>query len=380
MNIEEARSRIDEVDDKIAALYDERMALAKQIGLEKNKLNKFVHDNNREKTVINRVTKLVNPEIMVYTKQLYNTMFDTSKAYQTQYMNLTSNVAKEIKKVLLEGRNAFPASAAVACQGVEGAFSSLAAEKLFQLSDITYFRNFEGVFNSIEKGLCEFGVLPIENSTVGSVNAVYDLMREHKFYIVRSIKLPVQHSLLAKKGTHFADIREIVSHEHAINQCGDLIKKLKNITVTMCENTAVAAQLVAESERADIAAISSRECAELYNLAIVENNVQSSKNNYTRFICISKSLKLYPSSNKISIMVNLPHTPGSLNKTLSKFSTLGLNLTKIESRPLQNTDFEFAFYFDFEGDIAKPEVLNLIAELDNYSDRFDFLGSYLEVM
>ncbi len=379
-SIEEARREIDEIDDQIANLYDRRMACAKVIGLEKAKTNNYVLDCNREKNIVNRVTKLVNPEIMVYTKQVFNALFDTSKAYQTQYMHLSSNVSEQIKKVLLEGRGSFPVSANIACQGVEGAFSSLAAEKLFELSDITYFRSFEGVFNAIEKGLCEFGILPIENSTVGSVNSVYDLMREHKFYIVKSIKLPVQHSLLVKKGVHITDIREIISHEHAINQCGDLIKKLKNVKVTVCENTAAAAQFVANSERRDVAAISSKECASIYGLTILENNVQSSMNNYTRFICISKTLKLYPFANKISVMVNLPHSPGSLNKMLSRFSTLGLNLTKLESRPLPNTDFEFAFYFDFEGDIAKPDVLNLIAELDNGSERFDFLGSYQEVM
>ncbi|NCA67753.1 MAG: bifunctional chorismate mutase/prephenate dehydratase [Clostridia bacterium] len=378
--IEEARDIINEIDDEIVKLYDRRMACAKLIGQEKAKGNNIVVDGNREKNIINRVTKSVNPEIMVYTKQLFNALFDTSKAYQTQFMHLSSNVSELIKKVLLEGRENFPSSANVACQGVEGAFSSIAAERLFALSDITYFRNFEGVFNAIEKGLCEFGILPIENSTVGSVNSVYDLMREHKFYIVKSIKLPVQHSLLAKKGVRFSDIREIVSHEHAINQCSELIKKIKNVKVTVCENTAVAAQLVAQSDRKDIAAISSKECASIYGLSIIESNVQTNTNNYTRFICISKTLKLYPFANKISIMVNLPHSPGSLNKMLSKFSTLGLNLTKLESRPLPNSDFEFAFYFDFEGDIAKPDVLNLIAELDNDSERFDFLGSYQEVM
>lgn len=379
-NIEDARKQIDNIDNQIAELYDKRMAYAKTIGLEKAKTDNIVFNPDREKEIINRVAKIVNPDIMVYTKQVFNALFDTSKAYQSQYLNLTSNVSNQIKKALLEGSGSFPINANIACQGVKGAFSSLAAERLFELSDITYFRSFEGVFNAIEKGLCEYGILPIENSTVGSVNNVYDLMREHKFYIVRSIKLPVQHSLLTKHGTHFADIREIVSHEHAINQCSDLISRIKNVKITVCENTAAAAQIVAKSEKTDIAAISSKECAAIYGLSIIENNVQSNTNNYTRFICISKNLKLYPNSNKISIMVNLPHSPGSLNKMLSKFSTLGLNLTKLESRPLPNTDFEFAFYFDFEGDIKKPEVLNLIAELDNASERFDFLGSYQEVM
>lgn len=380
MDIENLRKEIDSIDDQIASLYDKRMSIVKEIGLEKAKDNKNVLDTSREKEVINRVTKQVNPDVRVFAKMLYTTIFDTSKAYQSRFAHLASNISEQIQKVLKGKRESFPEYATIACQGVQGAYSQLAAERLFPLSDITYLKNFEGVFNAVQSGLCQFGILPIENSSVGSVNAVYELMKKFNFYIVKSIKLPIRHSLLAHKGVKVSDIKEIISHEQGINQCSELIKKLGNVKITYCDNTALAAKQVMESDRNDIAAISSRQCAELYGLAILENGIQDNDSNFTRFICISKTLKIFSNANKISMMVNLPHEPGSLNKLLSKFTALGLSLTKIESIPLPNTDFEFMFYFDFEADIEREEVQNLLAELDNRSEKFHFLGSYNEVI
>lgn len=380
MDIKDLRAEIDKLDDKIANLYDERMALVKKIGIEKAKSSDNVLDISREKEVINRVTKAVNPEIRVFTKMLYSTIFDTSKAYQSRFAYLPSNIGERIAKVLNEERQSFPEYATVACQGVQGAYSQLAAERLFTLSDITYLKNFEGVFNAVQKGLCDYGILPIENSSVGSVKAVYELMKKHNFYIVKSIKMPIRHSLLAKKGDKISDIKEIVSHEQGINQCSEFIKELGDVTITYCDNTAIAAKIVSESGRNDIAAISSRQCAELYGLSVLENDIQDNDNNYTRFICIAKELKIFRNANKISMMISLPHQTGSLNKVLSKFTVLGLSLTKLESIPMPNTDFEFIFYLDFEADIEKKEVQHLLAELDNGSEKFIFLGSYNEVI
>ena len=338
MTLEELRNRIDDIDDKIAALYLERQDTVRLIGEEKAKTHAPVFDPAREKKVIAKVTKQADDE---------------------QY---------------------FPVSASVACQGVEGSYSSIAADKLFEIADITFFRNFEGVFQAVEKGLCDYGVLPIENSAVGSVNAVYDLMKKHNFYIVRSIKLKVSHHLLAKKGVKRGDIKEIFSHEQAIGQCAAYIaKNFPSAKVTSCPNTAVAAESVARSDRTDVACISSRNCAELYGLGIVDSNIQDNDSNYTRFICISKRLELFAPADRISIMMTLPHESGSLNRVLNKFSTLGLNLTKLESRPLPGTDFEFMFYFDFEGQIENSDTLSLIAELDQGTEQFVFLGSYHEV-
>lgn len=378
--IEELRKKIDEIDDKIAALYLERQNTVREIGEEKARTHTAVSDPAREKKIIARVTKQADDEQKIYLKRVFETIMETSRAYQRRLVAPVSKLSDELRRVLMEGKKYFPVSSTVACQGVEGSYSSIAADKLFEIADITFFRNFEGVFQAVEKGLCDYGVLPIENSAVGSVNAVYDLMKKYRFYIVRSIKLKVSHHLLAKKGVALSDIKEIYSHEQAIGQCSAYLQKLpSSVKVTACPNTAVAAETVANSDRTDIACISSRNCADLYDLGILDSNIQDNDSNYTRFICISKTLEVFAPANRISIMMTLPHESGSLNRVLNKFSTLGLNLTKLESRPLPGTDFEFMFYFDFEGQIENSDTLSLIAELDQGTEQFVFLGSYYEV-
>lgn len=378
--LEELRKKIDTLDDEIAKLYLERQSVVKEIGEEKARNRTAVADPSREKQIIARVTKTADDEQKIYLKRVFETIMETSRAYQRRLVAPVSPLADELRRVLMEGKKYFPVSSTVACQGVEGSYSSIAADKLFEIADITYFRNFEGVFQAVEKGLCDYGVLPIENSAVGSVNAVYDLMKKHRFYIVRSIKLKVCHHLLAKKGVKISDIKEIFSHEQAIGQCAEYLQKFaKDVKITACPNTAVAAEKVAASDRTDVACISSRNCADLYDLGILDGNIQDNDSNYTRFICISKNLQVFAPAGKISIMMTLPHESGSLNRVLNKFSTLGLNLTKLESRPLPGTDFEFMFYFDFEGQIENSDTLALIAELDRGSEQFFFLGSYYEV-
>ena len=378
MKLEDLRGKIDTIDDMIASLYVRRMGVAKEIGTVKAENNIATESTLREKEILNRVTADMPEDIKLFAKQIFCALFDTSKAYQSSVSNVNSDIVAEIKEALAQGKVSFPTSAVVACQGVSGAYSSIAADKMFALSNNLYFKDFSGVFNAVEKGLCEYGVLPIENSSVGSVNAVYDLMRLHKFYIVRSFKLRVKHYVLGNGGADLKNIKEIISHEQALNQCAKYIKSLGDIKITVCDNTALAAKLVAESGREDIACISSRECAGIYGLSILAPNVQDNDGNYTRFIAISKKLQVFEDANKISIMVNVPHEVGSLNKLLNKFSTQGLNLTKLESRPMPNSAFEFVFYFDFEAKIDSPQVQNLLGELENTCDRFVFLGSYSE--
>ena len=378
--LEDLRQKIDEIDDGIVDLYLKRMAISKEIAEQQNKDGKGVANSKREKEVLNRVTEKVEDDLKGYTKQVFETLFETSKAYQLRYIDGSSPARDKIAEVLSRGVAEFPVKANVACQGIDGAYSNIACEKLFTLSNIMYFKNFEGVFSAVEKGLCKYGVLPIENSIAGSVNAVYDLMKEHNFHIVRSIKLRIQHSLLAKRGVKLEGVKEIISHEQAINQCKPFLKTLgDNVKITTCANTAIAAKMVAESDRMDIACICSKECMGIYDLECLKSNIQSADNNYTRFICISKNLEIFEGADRISIMMTVSHEAGRLNKILNKFSTLNLNLTKLESRPLENTSFEFMFYFDFEANVQDKQVLNLIGELDNEAQDFIFLGSYSEV-
>ena len=176
------------------------------------------------------------------------------------------------------------------------------------------------------------------------------------------------------------DIKEIVSHEQAINQCSEFLKKLEGVKITCVANTALASKMVAESDRSDLAALSSHNCAELYGLNCIEANVQDKGNNYTRFICISKKPEIYPGADRTSIMAVLPHKPGSLYRVLSRFYTLGIDLIKLESRPIPDRDFEFMFYFDFQTSVYSDEFVQLICELEDVCEEFKYLGSYSEVV
>ncbi len=381
MDLGKIRTEIDLIDDQIATLYGQRMDLVKKVVQAKKESGKAVFDPDREKNIILRVTDLVKEENKAYLKRVFETIFDTSKAYQTANAEYESELNKKIQSAIDKGELKFPVKAKVACQGVAGAYSGIATERLFEIADVSYFKNFDGVFQAVEKGFCKYGVLPIENSSAGSVNQVYDLMKEHKFYIVRSIRLPISHNLVVNNGAKKEDITEIYSHEQALTQCKKYLEQFKNAKITACANTAVASKMVKESGRTDIAALSSRECAEIYGLKLLETNVQDSDNNYTRFILITKDMEFYSGANKISIMTTLPqNAPGSLNKLLSKFSHLGINLTKLESRPIVGSSFEFTFYFDFNCDVKDKGVRNLLCELDNSTEQFTFLGAYGEIV
>ncbi|MDD6188242.1 MAG: prephenate dehydratase domain-containing protein [Clostridiales bacterium] len=380
MELNELRERIDKIDDEIVRLFQERMRVAADIAGYKKANGKAVLDKARERQKLNEIVGKTNEEFKSYMHVLYSLMFELSRSYQGRLINDGTALQKRIRDAVDNTEKLFPRRAEVACQGVEGAYSQIACEKLFSVPNIMYFNSFEGVFAAIDQGLCTYGVLPLENSTAGSVNKIYDLMVKYDFSIVRSTRLKVDHNLLAKKGVKLEDIKEIYSHEQAISQCAEFLKKLNGVKITTCENTAIAAKMVAESERSDVAALSSRACAELYDLACLAESVQDKGNNYTRFICISKNLEIYPGADKTSVMIMTDHRPGALYKLLSRFYALDINLTKLESRPLPDRDFEFMFYFDLETSVYSPEFITLIGELESSCEQFRYLGSYSEMV
>lgn len=374
MTIDELRTEIDALDDKIVNLFLERMEISRRIGEEKKKLGTVVNVPKREEEIISRLTaKTDEEELKGYIKRLYDDIFAMSKARQTQ----TATVFAEKLTSALQGSKKMPVSAKVACQGVEGSYSSVAAQKLFEARDITYFKTFDSVFSAVEKGLCTYGILPIENSNTGSVSQVYDLMRKHDFYIVGSVRVRVSHVLAVKRGATVNDIKTVCSHEQGLMQCDGFVKKHGFETVAVA-NTAVAARMVAESEDLSVGAICSPSAAEIYNLKILQSDVQDNADNYTRFICVSKNLEIFDGADKISVAVGRAHTSGSLCRLLSEFAALGLNLTKLESRPVGNSDFEFLFFFDFEGSVADERVVALLSRLAESNYTFTFLGSYKE--
>ncbi len=380
MEIKDLRTKIDAIDDDVIRLFSERMDVAAQIAKYKKENGLPVLDAQREREKLTEVLKKAG-DMGEYATLLYSIIFELSRAYQIKLLAKQTDVQKKVRDAIDNTERLFPQNASVACQGVEGAYSQLACEKLFKLPSILYFRDFENVFTAIESGLCRYGVIPIENSTAGSVKKVYDLMIKHDFSIVRSVRIKVDHNLLAKKGTKLEDVKEIFSHEQAIGQCADFLKNLgSDVKITAVENTAAAAKMVAESGRDDVAAIASRSCIELYGLACLESSIQDAASNFTRFICISKNLEIYPGADRTSIMLVTPHKPGALYKVMSRFYALGINLNKLESRPIPDRDFEFMFYFDLDTSVYSEQFIQLLGELQTTCEEFKYLGSYSEVV
>ncbi len=377
MDLEKARQSIDRIDDQLIKLFEERMNIVLDVAAYKKENGVPVYNGQREREIVNRLSEMVPQNLQLYVKVLYNTLFDVSRAYQIKEINSSSKIAGEIKTALEETDLQFPESAVVACQGKEGAYSQKAAQKLFFNPSLMYFGNFKGVFDAVESGMCRYGVLPIENSVHGTVSEVYDLMDSYDFSVVKAAKIQINHVLVAPKGA--GEIKEIISHSQAIGQCDQYLKSLKNVKITECENTAIAAETVAKSGRCDIAAICSKDCAAVYGLEVIEENIADSDNNYTRFICISKKREIYPGADKIGFMLTLPHRSGSLYSVISKMSAAGINLTKIESRPITGRDFEFAFYFEMEASVYSEELYAVLSELENTSEKFKFFGGYLEI-
>ena len=242
-----------------------------------------------------------------------------------------------------------------------------------------YVKTFRAVASAVESGLCKFGVLPIENSSNGSVRSVYDLLQDHHLSIVRAVRLHIRHELLTLPGVQLADVTEIYSHEQAIGQCGKFLSGLNGERGIPCDSTVTAAQIVDASGYRHAAAIYSHARAALYGLDCLNANIQDSENNYTRFICVTKDPAIYAGANRISLIISTENRPGALYDILAKLTALGINMSKLESCPVTGRNFEFIFFLELEASVQDPSVLPMLEELERSNPGFLFLGNYAEV-
>lgn len=378
MELSEIREKIDILDEQMLELFLERMALAEEIAAYKNEHHIPIVNRGREREILSKVARQSGAQ-EPYAHHLFTTLFQLAKARQAELLSAPSQVAKVVEAALKSGDAVFPKTGTVACQGVEGANSQTACDRLFPRGELRYVNTFDDVVRAVEEGECQFGVLPIENSSNGSVRAAYDLLQAHSLFVVRSIRLCIRHELLALPGTRLEDIREIYSHEQAIGQCSRFLRGLEGVKVIPCGNTAMAAQKVAQGGDPGIAAISSHPCAQLYGLACVKDDIQNSDNNYTRFFCVAKNPAIYAGANRISLIVGCDNRPGALYEILAKFSALGINMTKLESCPVTGRNFEFVFFLEIEASVLERGVLGMLEELERECVSLHFLGNYAEI-
>ena len=378
MELSEIREKIDAVDDQLLDLFLQRMDLSEEVAAYKNEHHLPILNKERERAILAKVTEK-SGEKERYAYHLFSTLFELARSRQAELIDAPTRVGAQIKAALADMNEVFPQTGLVACQGVEGANSQVACDRLLPRGNIVYVKTFQAVVSAVESGLCKFGVLPIENSSNGSVRAVYELLQDHNLTIVRSTRLCIRHELLALPGVKMGDITEIYSHEQAIGQCSKFLNSLNGVRVIPCDNTAAAAKMVAERGDRHVAAISSHPCAALYGLDVVSDEIQDSDNNYTRFICVTKDPVIYAGANRISLIIACDNKPGALYEILSKLAALGINMTKLESCPVTGRNFEFIFFLELEASVQEPGVLAMLEELERSCAGFHFLGNYAEV-
>ena len=366
------RQQIDEVNIQLLSLLKKRMLLSDGVAQYKMEHNMPVYNEEREKAILEQVSSLAD-QFDGAAKVVFQTLMDVSRARQYSLMNGGDKLRKTIKNSTRTSLSDY--KGIIACPGVEGSYSNFAAKKLFPINDIKFYKRFEDVFKAVYSNEILFGVVPVENSLAGSVSEIYDYLSKYNLYIVCETTLEINHCLAVKKGLSFNNIKNVCSHPQALSQCSDIISH-NDWHAIPYTNTAAAAKAASQSEDDNLAVICSSQAAKQYGLNILKESIQNLSYNQTRFIAISKNLIISPDANKISLSFCLPHIPGSLYRALMNFSVYGLNLTKIESRPIQGKGFEYCFYVDFTGSVFDEDTINLLCSMSEDFPAFSFLGNY----
>ena len=364
MNLEELRKGINELDKTILDAFTQRMELCRQVALYKQEHHLPIFQADREKEIISHIRETAPEGLENGTAMLFRDMIDISK--YLQYRELHKNIQPyEFQSLRID------ASASVACQGIAGANSETAAKQIFgQDCKPAFLPSFKDVFEAVQNGTVQFGIIPVENSTAGSVVQAYDLMDKYNFYINQTTVVEITNCLAVKPGTQLKEVTDVFSHPQALSQCSEFIAE-HHLHANEFSNTATAAEMVAKSDK-PYGAICSENCAALHGLEILQKYISDYVPNNTRFICISKDLLIPDNADRISVILKIPHEEGTLYRLLSKFVILDMNLLKLESRPVRNGNFEVMFYLDFSGSIHDDSVRALISELSETSNISNF--------
>ena len=347
MNLEEIRTEIDALDKQLLALFERRMDLCRDVALYKKEHNLPVFQPEREEKLLDKIEQAASPDRKHAARTLFSVILDISKQLQSRIL-----AKMEIDPIFPVPD--FSAAQKIGCQGTNGANSETASQQFFPGRAVTFYPTFEHVFQAVERGEVEFGVLPVYNSTSGSVTPTYDLLGKYNCYITAMNQVKIKHCLAVRPGVSLEQIQAVYSHPQALMQCSDFLK-YHNLKQIEYSNTATAAAFVASSSE-PFAAICSEECAKQNHMDILFSGIANVALNYTRFICISKQMMVAPDASVISIMMTLPNVPGSLSKILNQFYLQGLDLVKLESRPIQDGSFDVAFYVDFKGNLMDRSI------------------------
>lgn len=372
MNLGEIRQNIDKIDEQILDLFLERMQLATDVARYKAENNMVVFQSDREKFIIDNVKENSPEELRKSAAFLFMNIMDISKVSQINAITPDEAIPhiSEMKK-----------RPSVAVQGIEGAYGHTAAKQLFQSGNISYYASFREVFEAVENGDVDYGIIPVENSTAGEVAANMALLEQHGVYICRTTRVECAHVLAAKHGISESDIKILFGHEQAIRQCEGYISNHSGLTVIPYHNNASAAKMVAENPSDSLGCICSAECAEMHGLSVVRPQIATDPDNSTRFICISKEVEVFDSADTVAVSLSIPNISGALYRLLTKFAVNGLSMSKIQSKPLpievkKKFPDDYMFYIEFNGSINEPKIRKLLKNLSDELNYFKFHGNF----
>ena len=374
-SLEELRNELDRIDPQIIQLYEERMSVCEEVGEIKIEEGRKVFDRNREQQKLAQVTREAkDPFYKKGLTELFEQLMSQSRKLQYQLLTKKGALGRLpfIGVEELDWKNS-----RVVFQGTDGAYSQAAMHKFFS-KDVNSFhvQTFRDAMEAIEEGSADFAVLPIENSSAGMVSEMYDLLEEFENYIVGEVILPINHYLVGTENTTLESIERVYSHPQALMQCSKVLDRHGSWQQIGAANTAVAAKKILNENDPTQAAICSEHAAEIYGLKILEEKINHNHNNSTRFIVVTNQKIFLKKAQKISICFEVAHESGSLYHLLSHFIYNDLNMTKIESRPIEGKTWEYRFFVDFEGNMGDAAVKNAIRGLREESKSLKILGNY----
>lgn len=374
MDLLELREKIDAIDAQIVELYEQRMDVSRQVAEYKIGTGKKVFDKQREQEKLAKVKSLTHNEFNSHgIEELFEQIMSMSRKLQYQLLAENGSLGKLpfIGVDELETKKA-----RVVFQGAEGAYSQAAMVQYFG-DEINSFHvdTFREAMSAIDEGSADFAVLPIENSTAGIVNEIYDLLQEYENYIVGEQIIRIEHCLLGVPGTQLSDIRTVYSHPQSLMQSARFLENHDWQQISM-QNNAFAAKKVAEDQDKSHAAIAGEHAGKVYGLEVLQKGVNQSGTNSTRFIIVTNQKIFCKDAKKVSICFEVPHESGSLYHMLSHFIYNNLNMTKIESRPIEGRNWEYRFFIDFEGNLADSAVKNALRGLRDEARNMKILGNY----
>ena len=373
--LEELRQRLDQVDDEIVRLYEERMELCEQVGAYKIQTGRKVFDRQREREKLQDVAGKVSSEFNKKgIRELYQQLMSISRKLQYQQLVKAGSLGR---LPFIEIPHLDRGNIRIVFQGTEGAYGQAAMKHYFGEECNSYHvRTFREAMEAIEEGAADYAVLPIENSSAGAVNEVYDLLVEFENYIVGETIIPISHTLAGLAGTKLSEIRRVYSKAEALMQTSHFLDGHSDWQQISVSNTAIAAKKILEDQDRAQAAVCSSHAARLYGLEVLEENINDEPNNSTRFIIVTNQKVFLKEASRISICFELPHESGSLYHLLSHFIYNDLNMTRIESRPVEGRSWEYRFFIDFEGNLEEGAVKNAIRGLREESRNLKILGNY----